>query len=576
MTDEGAAVATAVQQSALDLQRRQAWTDARFGVMVHWGISAIPAGVWKGRRVEGLTEWIQYRARIPLAEYRKLAEDFNPTNFDAREWVRMAAEAGAKYFVYTAKHHDGFAIYHSQVSDYNIVDATPFDRDPLAELAEACAEHGIMLGVYYSQMIDWEDPDAVGPQHNDVDFDPATGDFHSYWRRKAAPQLREILTRYGDIGLMWFDMPSGIPEDCAQEAFDLVRELQPGAVINSRLGGGVAPDYTSMDDNYFNNLLPERDWETAATTNDSWAFAERGAGWKPVEGLCEALAYTVSRGGNLLLNVGPDATGAIPAQAREQYAGIGEWMQRAAPGIRGAGRPPFPGGFAWGYATARGTSLYLHVADRRATTLDLPGLTAGPEAVRDLATGSPVPFTTSEPEGLGRVVSLELAAPTDELPRTIELQFAAAPETTGGLIQTPGADLRLDIWAAESGEDGSRRWEFTMATPGDYRVVLLTKETFSNSDPQWWADGLTGTLVTDQARQSFTLRRDGEEPYPIVHYWKIIRSEIGQLHVAASGTQELVLEDLPVVDSKWDRSGANVVALRLERTDGERDDESAE
>ncbi|ASK65085.1 hypothetical protein CFK39_03735 [Brachybacterium avium] len=295
--DEGVAVATAVQQSAQDLERRQTWTDARFGLMVHWGLPAIPAGIWHGRQVEGLTEWIQYKARIPLAEYRKLAEDFNPTSFSAREWVRMAAEAGAKYFVYTAKHHDGFAMYHSQVSDYNIVDATPFDRDPLAELAEACAEHGIMLGVYYSQMIDWEDPDAVGPQCNDWDFDPAQGDFHAYWRRKAAPQLREILTRYGDIGLMWFDMPSGIPEDCAQEAFDLVRELQPGAVINSRLGGGVAPDYTSMDDNYFNNLLPERDWETAATTNDSWAFAERGAGWKPVEGLCEALAYTVSRGG---------------------------------------------------------------------------------------------------------------------------------------------------------------------------------------------------------------------------------------------------------------------------------------
>lgn len=168
------------------------------------------------------------------------------------------------------------------------------------------------------------------------------------------------------------------------------------------------------------------------------------------------------------------------------------------------------------------------------------------------------------------------SGPTDELPRTIELQFADTPETTGGLIQTPGADLRLDIWAAETREDGSRRWEFAMATPGDYRVVLLTKETFSNADPQWWADGLTGTLVTDRARRPFTLRREGEEPYPIIHYWKLIRSEVGALHVAAPGTQELVLEDLPVVDSKWDKSGANVVALRLEPIGEPRHDGAAE
>ena len=130
--------------------------------------------------VEGLAEWIQYRARIPLGEYRKLADSFNPTGFNARQWVQMAVDAGAKYFVYTAKHHDGFAMYHSKVSKYNIVDATPFDRDPLAELAEACAEAGIMLGLYYSQVIDWEDPDAVGPRCNDWDFDPDKGDFQIF------------------------------------------------------------------------------------------------------------------------------------------------------------------------------------------------------------------------------------------------------------------------------------------------------------------------------------------------------------------------------------------------------------
>lgn len=563
--DEGVHGPSVVQQTPEDILRRQRWSDARFGVIVHWGISAIPAGVWNGEHVPGLAEWIQFKARIPLSEYGSLAQSFNPTSFDAREWVRMAAEAGAKYFVYTAKHHDGFAMYHSKVSGYNIVDATPFDRDPLAELAEACKEYGLMLGIYYSQTIDWEDPDAVGPRCNDWDYDSEKGDFHRYWRRKAVPQLREILSNYGDIGLMWFDMPKGIPEECALEAFDLVRELQPGAVINSRLGGGADADYLSMDDNYFNNNLPDRDWETAATTNDSWGYSAMGAGWKPVPGLCEALAHTVSRGGNLMLNIGPDATGSIPQMAREQFAGIGAWMGRAAPGIHEAGASPFPGSFQWGHVTSRGSFLYLHVADHREQELVLHGLTAAPVAVLDQATGAHVPFEADPgPDGTHQVVTLQLPEPTDERPRTIELAFAEAPTVDQDIVQLPGHPLRLDIWNAQPGADESHRWNFTMTTPGDYDVVLLSKETFSNADPQWWAEGMTGTLMTDAVRQPFTLRRDGEEPYPVVHYWKVVRSQIGRLHVHGAGPQELSIEDLVIVDSKWDDTGANVIGVRLE------------
>ncbi|WP_186526260.1 alpha-L-fucosidase [Leekyejoonella antrihumi] len=564
--DEGVHGPSVVQQTSQDIQRRQEWSDAKFGVFVHWGISSIPAGVWAGRHIAGLAEWIQFKAKIPLSEYGDLAKSFNPTGFNARDWVRMASEAGAKYFVYTATHHDGFAMFHSEASAYNVVDATPFGRDPLAEIAQACAEHEIMLGIYYSQTIDWEDPDAVGPQCNDWDFDPAQGDFHRYWRRKAVPQLREILSNYGDLGLLWFDMPSGIPEECAHEAFDLVRELQPGAVINSRLGGGADADYNSMDDNYFNNVLPARYWETAATTNDSWAYSQRAAGWKPVAGLCETLAYTVSRGGNLLLNAGPDATGSMPQQTLDQFGGIGAWMDRAAPGIRAAGASPFPGSFDWGYVTTAGSSLFLHVADHEARELSLPGLTSAPTAVLDRATETPVPFTVADAatDGTATVVSLELPPPTDGLPRTIELTFRHAPTVARNLVQIPGCALRLDVWTGETGGDGSVRWNFTMATPGDYRVVLLSKETFSNANPQWWADGMTGNLVAGADRQPFTLHRDGDETYPILHYWKVIRSEIGRLQVSSVGQQELAIEDLVVVDSKWDSSGVNMIAVRLE------------
>ncbi|MDJ0314462.1 alpha-L-fucosidase [Arthrobacter sp. H35-D1] len=562
--DEGVHGPSVVRQTPEDIARRELWSESSFGVFVHWGVSAILGGLWHGKHVEGLAEWIQFRAKIPLAEYAELAKDFNPADLNARDWVRMAAEAGAKYFVYTAKHHDGFAMYHSQASAYNVVDATPFQRDPLAEIAQACVEYGIMLGVYYSQTIDWEDPDAVGPSCNSWDFDTEKGDFHSYWRRKAAPQLREILSNYGDIGLMWFDMPSGIPAECAQEAFSLVRELQPGAVINSRLGGGVDADYNSMDDNYFNNFLPVNAWETAATTNDSWGFSKLAAGWKPVASLCETLAYTVSRGGNLLLNAGPDASGAIPEKVQEQFAGIGTWMQRAVSAIRGAGPSPFAASFDWGYVTAGESSVYLHVADLGKQELSLRGIASAPDSVRDLGTGTLLPFTLSEADGRGPLLTLELAAPTDELPRTIELAFTELPRVDQSIVQVPGSPLRLDVWNAETGAGEALRWNFTMATPGEYRVVLLSKETFGNFNPQWWADGLTGTLETEAGSTPFTLRRDGEELYPILHYWKVVRSEIGVLHVSRTGQHKLNIEDLPVVDSKWDRGGVNMIALRLE------------
>ena len=547
-----------------DILRRQAWTDDRFGFFIHWGLSAIPAGVWQGRPVGGLSEWIQFKARISNSAYGQLAAEFNPVDFNAREWVRMAAEAGAKYLVFTAKHHDGFAIYHSHASSFNVVDATPFARDPLAEIAEACAEYGLMLGLYYSQTIDWEDPDAVGPQCNDWDFDPAKGDFQRYWQRKAMPQLRELLGNYGDIGLLWFDMPKGIPVDCAKEASDLVRTMQPGAVINSRLGWGAETDYQSMDDNYFNNHLPERDWETAATTNDSWGFSDGSAGWKPVESLCEALAYAVSRGGNFLLNVGPDASGRIPPEAVRQFRGIGSWMERTAAGIHGSGPSPFAGTFDWGCVTTRERSIFLHVSDSACTEAVLPGLAVEPTSVIDLARREPVSVRAVAPAGVPVGLAIALPTPTDTLPRAVELKFAELPVVDQAITQAPGRGLRLDVWTADAGEDGHLRWKFNMAEPGEYQVVLLSKQTHVHFNPQWWAAGQAGTLSTESGRQDFVLGNDGEEPYPFIHYWKLVRSEIGRVVVVAPGRHELAIEDLCVVDSKWDDSGVNLVGIRLE------------
>ncbi|MFN4180560.1 MAG: alpha-L-fucosidase, partial [Armatimonadota bacterium] len=186
-------------------EKRIAWfREAKFGMFIHWGLYAIPAGIWKGKEIPGIGEWIMFRARIPVKEYAQLAKQFNPVKFNADEWVQLAKESGQRYLVITAKHHDGFAMYDSKVTDYDIVDATPFGRDPMKELAEACRKHGIRFCFYYSHVQDWHHPDAVG---NDWDYDPTQKNFSRYWEEKAKPQIRELLTQYGPLGLIWYDTP---------------------------------------------------------------------------------------------------------------------------------------------------------------------------------------------------------------------------------------------------------------------------------------------------------------------------------------------------------------------------------
>ena len=219
--------------------RVQWFRNAKFGIFIRWGLYAVPAGEWKGHMFPGPGEWIMHDARIPAKEYDQLAARFNPTEFDAEAWVKFAQDSGAKYLIVTAKDHDGFAMFHSAVSRYNIVDATPFHRDPLKELASACARHGMKLGFYYSQEQDWHEPDGAG---NDWDFGPAgKRDFEGYLRGKAEPQVKELLTNYGPLALMWFDPPHRMSAPRARAFVDLVHSLQPATLVN-----GLSGDFLSM------------------------------------------------------------------------------------------------------------------------------------------------------------------------------------------------------------------------------------------------------------------------------------------------------------------------------------------
>ena len=319
-------------------ERMKWFREAKFGLFIHWGLYSIPAGEWKGKAIPGIGEWIMNHAQIPVTEYEQLAKQFNPVKFDAEAWVQMAEDAGMKYIVITSKHHDGFAMYHSLVSKYNIYDATPFHRDPLKELAAACKRHHIRFGFYYSQAQDWHEPNGAG---NTWDFGPDDKkDFDQYLRSKAEPQVKELLSNYGPICLVWFDTPRMMNVgDRAQRFADILHSLQPATLIDGRLG--KAGDYRSMGDNSIPHQVVTGDWEVPATLNHTWGFKKDDTDWKTPEDLTFKLVDIVSKGGNYLLNVGPTSEGVIPQASQDNLRTVGRWLKINGEAIYGAGPTPF-------------------------------------------------------------------------------------------------------------------------------------------------------------------------------------------------------------------------------------------
>ncbi len=357
-------------------ERMEWWRQVRFGMFIHWGLYAVPAGEWKGEKVPGIGEWIMERAKIPVSEYEPLTKQFNPVKFDAEQWVQIAKNAGMKYIVITSKHHDGFCLWDSKYTDYDVIDATPFKRDILAELAEECRKQGIILCFYHSIM-DWHHPDAQAPfypKYNDTS--KSNPNFDRYVEYYLKGQLKEVVRNYGPLGILWFDGEwiKDWTREMGWDMFEYCLSLQPDTIVNNRVGNGrqgmrglsksdeFAGDYGTPEQEIPATGLPGVDWETCMTMNDTWGYKSYDKNWKSREDLLHKLVDIASKGGNFLLNVGPTAEGLIPGPSVERLAAIGEWMKINSESIYGTTASPL-GEVSWGRCTAKPGRLYLHVFD---------------------------------------------------------------------------------------------------------------------------------------------------------------------------------------------------------------------
>ncbi|MCC6425435.1 MAG: alpha-L-fucosidase [Phycisphaerales bacterium] len=467
------------------------WRDARFGMFIHWGLYAIPAGEWNGKPTKGIGEWIMHDLQIPASEYETLAPKFNPTKFDAEAWVKMAADAGVRYIVITSKHHDGFCLFDSAHTTYDIMDATPFRRDIMKELSEACYRHGVRMCWYHSIM-DWHQPDAQTPETFGPKYVPVL-----------RAQVTELLTKYGNIGAMWFDgeWDQKWNNDMGKELYALCRQLQPWTIVNNRVGkgrqgmaghtaaGDFPGDFGTPEQEIPATGLSGQDWESCMTMNDTWGFKTSDHNWKSPETLIRMLIETTSKGGNFLLNVGPTAEGLMPQESIDRFATIGRWMKANSDSIYHAGASPFPH-LPWGRCTSKPGTLYFHIFDWPLDRqLHIPGLLNSIRSAKLLNGGQPIiairestgwrldlPQITPDP--YSTVIAVEIAGAPAIVPIPLR------PEADGSLtlkardavihgstpkLEGPADNLHIGFWTDES---DTISWQIAGLPPGHYIVDL--------------------------------------------------------------------------------------------------------
>ncbi len=495
------------EKSTLNDPKMDWWKEARFGMFIHWGLYSVPAGTYNGNKIPGIGEWIMNKGKIPVDVYKGYAAQFNPEKYNAEEWVKTAKEAGMKYMVLTSKHHDGFAMFKSE-NPFNIVDATPFKRDAVQELADACKKYDMKFGLYYSQAQDWTAP---GGAANGGHWDSAqNGSMSEYLTTKAIPQIKEILSKYHPA-VLWFDTPTGMTQEYANQILDVLKEY-PDLIYNNRLGGGVKGDLETPEQYIPATGFPGKNWESCMTMNDTWGFKSYDDHWKSSKTIIHNLIDIASKGGNYLLNVGPTSEGLIPEPSITRLKTVGTWLKLNGEAIYGTTASPFAY-LKFGRCTRKGNKLYMHIL--KWPTDGIIRVPMANKIVKAKLLAEPQQKITHKI--VGRYIEFKLPSTTlDTIATVLMVQIEGEPKIT---IEDPIPSIVRASKATASSEstrpslafDGGRKgW---IAKEGDktgWLAIDLGKPTSIGSISMTEA-GTFDKFVTD-----FKLEyKDGEE-------WKII------------------------------------------------------
>jgi len=551
-------------ENITDEARMEWWQDARFGMFIHWGIYTVPAGFYNGEAQTNSAEWIMNKGKIPVAEYEKFADEFNPTKFNADEFVALAKQAGMKYMIITAKHHDGFSMFDSKATDYNIVDATPFKRDILKELSIACQEQGLKFGFYYSQAQDWHHPGGLGNSW-DKSFERVSSDEYVY--EKALPEVKQLLTEYGPISNFWWDTPREMTKSVVDSLHHITTALQPWIITNDRLGDDYPGDHKTFERNGPRHQPEAKYWELCQPVSGSWGYRSDDDNFKSIPTLIHNLIDQSSKGGNYLLNVSPTREGILRTEAVERMKAIGAWMDTNSEAIYGTQASPTSTEPDWGRITMKTIDdkalLYLHVynwEDGAALPIRLKNNVEScyllTEESRTFKTetldhGIQVKLTGKAPDSVASVIVLKLK----EMPNALPVKALGQDENGLALLtaygaqyenlQGPGA-LYKEEWDCVSHWDSETArvyWSFEIDKPGTFSVELG----YSGSESTEITVALAGTS------KNVNVAATGSNPK------RFKKADLGKFTVDKPGKYELSL--MPV-SGKW--NAINLKDIKLQ------------
>jgi alpha-L-fucosidase len=542
---------TTVSVDALKAGRGKLFDESNFGMFIHWGLFSNLGGKWKDKTYYGIGEWIMNprMAGIPVDEYMAKAKEFNPKDFNAKAIARLAKDAGMKYIIITSKHHEGFAMFDSKADPFNIVAATPFARDPMKELSAACRELGLGFGFYYSHNQDWTSPGGNGGPKKFADGKPAT--FEDYFYKKCKPQVKEICTNYGPIDFVWFDTPGDMKKELVVELAKMVRELQPNAMLCSRIGHGMG-DYASKGDMEVPPANIEGLWETCDTNNDSWSYAWYDNNFKSPKEILNRLISTVGRGGTYLFNVGPNGLGVVPEIGAEFLRETGKWIQKYPQVVYAAGSSPFGHALPWGDVTTKGNSMFLSVFNwPQDGKLYLPGF-AGKIVSAEIL-GGKIPLAITSEQKNGWTVFNVPYQPADPLVSVIEVKLESDVQslkvnTYQGIYPNIEAPLLSAFATVKNAEQKEKKW---MEKFGEWKHV--------NQISNWKKDGQVEWTVEVKEPGYYYLDLKYSGVGRLV--WKTVTDEGITVQNQQAATEKYVSYPMGILEFK--KAGKHTISVSL-------------